>query len=253
MHDEFFARYVDPAAGAPSAPFEDPRLADVAGYREVATRLAGLPLGGGLLYFLTATTGPLAVAYVSEAHPHLARTAVPIARTRTGSIVAVDHVRVGADGPQLLLMDVGYGDVYDVDFDVRGLLDDALLTDADTYLDVEWFARWTGAGGRAPGESECVGYRVPASSAEGTRSRTARSPTSRCTGSCRRSCTPRRATCRRARGSAARRSAEGAARPPPRQPATVPAREPGGTAASRRVSAPRLPPTRLPPTCLPPT
>lgn len=145
----------------PSQPWSDPVLLAESGYAQIASQVAGLALGGGLLRFVTQADGPIAQQAIRDAFPEFGDRAVPFARDWLGRHFAVDRVRHTGSASCLLLLEPGSGEAFEIDEGFVDFLNADLVESPDTYLESELFNMWRRAGGDDPGEAQCVGFRVP--------------------------------------------------------------------------------------------
>jgi type VI secretion system (T6SS) immunity protein Tdi1 len=63
--------------------------------------------------------------------------------------------------PGLLLIEPGSGDAFEIDESFVDYFNVNVVDDPDTFLATDLFQDWQSAGGRPPGNGECVGFKVP--------------------------------------------------------------------------------------------
>jgi hypothetical protein len=59
------------------------------------------------------------------------------------------------------LIEPGSGDVFEIDESFADYFNVDVVDDPDTFLAADLFQDWQSAGGRLPGDGECVGFKVP--------------------------------------------------------------------------------------------
>ena len=151
-----------PERGVQPGPlWADPVLMATSGYAELAPRVAGLVLGGGLLRFVTQADGPVAQQAIRDAFPEFSARAVPFARDWLGRHFAVDKGRSVGSVSQLLLLEPGSGEAFEIDEGLEDFFNVDLVEAPDTYLESGLFEMWRGSGGEVPGADQCVGFKVP--------------------------------------------------------------------------------------------
>ncbi len=147
MFERFLEIYGPESDMAPAPLWRDPVLMAVPGYVELVPRLAGLVLGGGLLRFVTQADGPAAQRAISDALPEFSARAVPFARDWLGRHFAVDRGRSVGPVSQLLLLEPGSGEAFEIDEGLEDFLNIDLVEAPDTYLESELFELWRASGG----------------------------------------------------------------------------------------------------------
>jgi hypothetical protein len=156
MFTRFSGRYPLPN-GPGGEVWDDESLLGAPGYIALARQVAGLPLCGGLLRIVGSSEGRLASVFVREGFSEFASRAVPFAVDWIGRVVAIDQGR----SPGLLLIEPGSGDVFEIDESFADYFNVDVVDDPDTFLAADLFQDWQSAGGRLPGDGECVGFKVP--------------------------------------------------------------------------------------------
>ena len=155
VFERFLARYpVGP--GTPGPLWDRGELAEVAGYREIAARVAGLPLGGGVFRIVAADEGAAASSFVRDGFPEFVGRCVPFAVDWLGRVFAIDRAR----SPRLLLIEPGTGEAFEIDQPLAHFLEFDLVDDPE-LLEVGFYDAWIAAGGTAPTAGGCVGFKVP--------------------------------------------------------------------------------------------
>lgn len=170
----------------------DQRAPDIAGRHDVAMRLSGLSsvfdvqpalpdslpddlsvvqsaLGGasvkgGLFRWFDARAAQQWEAFVHEAFPGLSGRVQPFGADWLGRQFALDATRRDANGtPQVLLLDVGAGEVLEVPTSLRGFHEEELVEYHDAALASTFYDEWRLASQDSEplSLSECVGYEVP--------------------------------------------------------------------------------------------
>lgn len=155
-----FARFVSrypPPEGVPEKLWSAGPLLGTPGYADLAERVAGLPLCGGLLRLVGLGEGRLASEFIREGFPEFAARAVPFAVDWIGRVVALDQARL----PGLLLIEPGSAAAFEIDESFADFFNVDLVDDPDTFLAADLFRDWQAAGGGLPGAGECAGFKVP--------------------------------------------------------------------------------------------
>jgi hypothetical protein len=155
VFDRFLDRY-PAASGTPAGVWDPAGLSGVVGYSELAARVAGLPLGGGVFRIVSADEGAAASSFVTEGFPDFAARSIPFGVDWFGRVYAADRAR--ATG--LLLIEPGSGEAFEIDDDFAEFLD-VTLVDEPELLELDLFGQWLAAGGTAPAEGTCVGFKLP--------------------------------------------------------------------------------------------
>lgn len=155
VFDQFLRRYPMPS-GVPREFWREATLMNVAGYVDLASSAAGLPMCGGMIRIVTKDEGILGRDFIGEGFPELASRAVPFALDWLGRVFAVDKVREG-----LLLIEPGSGLALEIDEPFAEFFNVDLVARPDLYMAADSFLDWRQHGGRAPSVGECVGFKVP--------------------------------------------------------------------------------------------
>lgn len=130
----------------------------------VESVLGGVSLNGGLFRWFDASAARQWGALLRGAFPSLSGRVQPFAADWLGRQFAIDSARHDADGtPQVLLLDVGAGEVLDVPTSLRGFHEEELVEFHDAALASNFYEEWRFASqDREPLMlRECVGYKVP--------------------------------------------------------------------------------------------
>lgn len=142
-------------------PWLDPRLADQDDYLDIAHRLAGSSVGGGLYRFHDEQSGPAAKSWIDGAFPRFTGRAVPFASDWLGRQFAVDLARGEVSRRHLLLMDAGANEVLEIPVGLAEFHNVELVDFADAAVAAGFFAQWQARTTASVAFSQCVGYRVP--------------------------------------------------------------------------------------------
>lgn len=84
----------------------------------------------------------------------------PFGITWLGNCLAVD-LRDGARYGNVLLFEIGTGDVFDIPVSVEGFFTSEIIEYADDCLAASFYNRWLAGGGAKPEANQCIGYKVP--------------------------------------------------------------------------------------------
>ncbi|MEJ7832926.1 MAG: T6SS immunity protein Tdi1 domain-containing protein [Nocardioides sp.] len=126
--------------------------------------LGGASLSGGLFRWFDADAQVLWGALARAAFPLLSERIRPFAADWLGRQFALDLGRLDGDRqPQILLLDVGAGEVLEVPTSLRGFHEEELVTFHDAAVASAFYQDWRQRTGDAEPLSlrECVGYTVP--------------------------------------------------------------------------------------------
>ena len=130
----------------------------------VESALGGTSLNGGLFRWFDARAARHWEALVREAFPSLIGRVRPFAADWLGRQFALDSARQDPDGaPQVLLLDVGAGEVLEVPTSLRRFHEEELVEFHDAALASTFYDEWRRASQdrESLSVSECVGYKVP--------------------------------------------------------------------------------------------
>jgi hypothetical protein len=78
-----------------------------------------------------------------------------------GRQFATDTARVVAGEPQVLLLEPGSGEVFEIPATFESFHAEELLLHPNEVVEFEMFQKWLEAGGTRPGYNQCIGYRKP--------------------------------------------------------------------------------------------
>src|SRR5689334_6994786 len=101
----------------------------IPGYEKLMDQVSGLTLGNGLMRFFTHADGPVALRLLKDAFPEFSTRAVPFARDWLGRQFALDLERTTGTAHQLLLLEPGSGEVFDIDEGFESFLNVDLVED----------------------------------------------------------------------------------------------------------------------------
>jgi hypothetical protein len=132
------------------------------GLADLMIRWSGARVGGGLYRLHRVDEMPAMSALTAAVFANVADRALCFAVDWLGRQYAIDVGREAANGePLLLLLDPWSAEPIEIDSVFVDFHDDDLVEYGDDILATNLFAAWLDAGGSAPGDGECVGYRVP--------------------------------------------------------------------------------------------
>jgi hypothetical protein len=164
MFERFRAAYAPLRDAIPAGSmWQHERLAGIEGYAEFASEFAGASFGGGLYRVHDAQTGPQALTLIAEAFPDFAERVCPFGYDWLGRQHVVHADRVEGGQPQVLMLDAGWGEVWEIPEPFVVFHDEVLLEQADAALALDFFEAWAAANGDALPlrRDQCVGYRIP--------------------------------------------------------------------------------------------
>lgn len=123
--------------------------------------LAGLSFENGLYRFYTDTEGKRWTDVVlSVFHQYKSRISC-FASDWLGRQFATDSARLVDNQPQILMFQVGLGEVFEIPSSIEKFHADVLVNMPDPTLEKTMYKSWLEAGNVAPQRSQCVGYKVP--------------------------------------------------------------------------------------------
>lgn len=125
------------------------------------SHVGGHSFNGGLYRVHTAESAAVSDREVAAAFPEYVGRIGCFAFDWAGNQFSLDFARGSSDDPEILMYDIGGGEVFQVPSTFSQFHDVALHDNREEDLAEEYFGQWIAAGGRAPAWSECVGYRRP--------------------------------------------------------------------------------------------
>ena len=131
------------------------------GVRAVVGELAGATLADGLYRFHTAASAARADAMVLEAFPGLAGRVACFGFDWLGHQLSLDPTRGADDDPEVLLLDVAFGEVLEVPVPFSRFHDVEAVVHADAALASDFYAEWRETTAQPLAFGECVGYTTP--------------------------------------------------------------------------------------------
>jgi hypothetical protein len=162
---EKFREVYEPQRDAiPAGPaWSDAVLDRVVGYPEFVSEFGGASFAGGLYRVHDAETGRLGAQLVRQAFPDAGARAHVFGYDWLGRQFAIDEDRMVHGEPQVLMLDVGAGEMLQVPASFVGFHEFELIEYPDASLAPEFFSQWAAT---APGEiplkrSAAVSYRIP--------------------------------------------------------------------------------------------
>jgi hypothetical protein len=160
MYDNFISNYPPDSVGK-EASRDDPRLKSIEGFSDLATFGVGVSFGRGILRVHSEEEMRRAQTLAREGFPEYGNRILPIAKDWLGrQYVGLLDQRVNAV-TQLLLLEPGSGDAFEVDCGVVDLFNVEFVADPITYLASDLFEQWVVGSPRVPAAGECVGFKVP--------------------------------------------------------------------------------------------
>lgn len=97
----------------------------------------------------------------TDAFPHFAGRIGCFGADWLGRQFATDGKRVVGGEPQVLLLDVGSGEAFQIEESLAGFHERELFEAPDAAIALSLYKEWVGCGGEAPAYDQCVGYRRP--------------------------------------------------------------------------------------------
>lgn len=168
MGEEAFSAFCARYGGTPTT--ADPSARDLA---ECATGLAaadgagflaanaGRSFGGGLYRLHHLSRIGAWTQLGEEMFPEFRGGIVCFGWDWLGRQFALDRRSSSSGGdPQVLMLEPGTGEVLEIPATFATFHDEELVDFADAALAASYYDQWQAAGGQAPGEDECIGYRV---------------------------------------------------------------------------------------------
>jgi hypothetical protein len=131
------------------------------GIRAALGHLAGATLGGGLYRLHTATSAAAADELVAAAYPDFDGRIACFGADWLGRQFSLDPTRGNADDPEVLLYDVGAGEVLEIPTPFSQFHDIELTEYTDAALAANFFEEWLQAHPAPIEFGQCVGYDVP--------------------------------------------------------------------------------------------
>ncbi|MEM8708412.1 MAG: T6SS immunity protein Tdi1 domain-containing protein [Actinomycetota bacterium] len=164
-----FERFLDTYDAVPDdaevAPIWDGggHLLEVPGYEDLMRSSSGRSFGSGIYRLHSAESGARMHAHISAAFPEWARRAVVFGYDWLGRQFAADFGQRGDDGPLIVLLEPGTGEVLTIPAGFQRFHDIELVDQPDAALAAGFFREWsaTQAGALPLGHDRCVGYEVP--------------------------------------------------------------------------------------------
>lgn len=149
----------------PTAVEAEPPRADgaVPGFEQFMDSWAGATCKGGLYRVHVAGSATAADAFVAAAFPALAERVTCFGFDWLGRQFALDAMRVGSSGPEVLLIEPGTGDVLEIPCGFTSFHEEELVDHVDAALAASFFDEWSAANEDSlplPFD-QCAGYLVP--------------------------------------------------------------------------------------------
>ena len=161
MFERFKQRYQVTSRIPPgSGPIVRTPLESTPGYEKFMREYAGATFNNGLYRIHTLDSRTKWEPLITEAFPgHAGRFSV-FAYDWVGRHFALDARRRESGEPLVLLFDPGFGEVLEVPGNFIQLHEHEVIEYSDAALLDHLFAEWLQGGNRAPGPTECVGFKV---------------------------------------------------------------------------------------------
>lgn len=164
MFDSFARAFsLTPEEQEPRAPFSDPLLMAARGYEELMGRYAGCTFESGLYRLLDAASGPKALELANAFYPAGGSRFSPFAMDWLGRMFALDRGRLVDGDPQVMLLEIGSGDAFEVPCGLVSFHDDELVAHPEEALEAGLFRAWCEhEPSSVPLTADtCVGYKLP--------------------------------------------------------------------------------------------
>ncbi|MFC0545408.1 T6SS immunity protein Tdi1 domain-containing protein [Kutzneria chonburiensis] len=160
MYREFVSHYPPDSTGM-TVSSSDPRLAALEGFAELAAIGAGASFGNGIVRVHSEGEMRRAQSLIKEAFPEYTNRILPVAKDWLGRQYAGLLDEEAGMVSQLLLIEPGSGDAFEIDCGIATLFDVEFVADPVTYLATDLFAEWTIDHPETPKSGDCVGFKVP--------------------------------------------------------------------------------------------
>lgn len=142
-------------------PYTDSQLEAVEGFRALTNLGAGVSFGDGIVHIHSEDEMLRARELIEEEFPEYGGIVRPIAKDWLGRQVAALFSSPAGSFSQLLLIEPGSGEAFQIDCGLVELFDVELEADPVTYLASDLFEQWRGTGVGVPAGGQCVGFKVP--------------------------------------------------------------------------------------------
>lgn len=100
-------------------------------------------------------------ALAAEAFPDFAKRITCFGADWLGNQFATDEARIIDEDRQILLLEIGTGEVLEIPAGLGTFHDGLLVQEPDAAVALGFFRGWLSGGGAAPRYDQCVGYKVP--------------------------------------------------------------------------------------------
>jgi len=99
--------------------------------------------------------------FATDAFPDFAKRVTCFGADWLGNQFATDEARIVDGDRQILLLEIGTGEVLEIPAGLSTFHDGLLVQEPDAAVALGFFGDWLSVGGAAPRYDQCVGYKVP--------------------------------------------------------------------------------------------
>ncbi|NUR02000.1 MAG: DUF1851 domain-containing protein [Streptomyces sp.] len=160
MYERFIAAF-PPDASREAQPYANPRLANLGGFPELISIGAGASFGDGIIRVHAEGEAQRARELARDMFPEFEDAIEPVAEDWMGRQIAARLRRNSGTAAELLLLEPGSGEAFEIDCNISTLFNDELIDDPDTYLSADLFAEWRRVDSNTLPPGQCVGFKVP--------------------------------------------------------------------------------------------
>lgn len=100
-------------------------------------------------------------AFATEAFPDFTKRITCFGADWLGNQFATDEARIVDGDRQILLLEIGTGELLEIPVGLGTFHDGLLVQEPDAAVALGFFRDWLSVGGAAPRYDQCVGYKVP--------------------------------------------------------------------------------------------
>lgn len=163
MFEYFKQRYLVTSrlTSGPAVPIVTSPLESTPGYEEFMREYAGATFNNGLYRVHALENRAKWTRLIEEAFPTCKGTISAFGYDWVGRQFALDANQRKDGEPLILMCQPGGADMFEIPCTFLTFHEDELINNSDAPLADVAFRDWIQAGNRAPGPTECVGYKVP--------------------------------------------------------------------------------------------